>query len=230
MAARADATHYLAVFDGATGSALNLYRSRRTASPAQRLALIARDGGCTKPGCTVPAYGAQAHHARHDWNDGGHTNVDDLGLACGCDNRSVAPDGWSTTLNEHHQVEWTPPPELDTGQHRINHYHHPERLHPPHTTWHPEHRTPGESAPVVDGEAVVEHEVVVEGDTVPVPEAAADDTAAQGDEVVAEGVSTAPGGDGAKPNVAEAGRNTDTTPRGRRNRRRERHVRERHKS
>ena len=164
MAARADATHYLAVFDGATGSALNLYRSRRTASPAQRLALIARDGGCTKPGCTVPAYGTQAHHARQDWNAGGHTNVDDLGLACGCDNRSVAPDGWSTTLNDHHQVEWTPPPGLDTGQHRINHYHHPERLHPPHTTWHPEHRNPGENPPVVEGEAVIEREVVLERD------------------------------------------------------------------
>ena len=33
--------------------ALDLFRTRRTASPAQRIMLIARDGGCTKPGCTV---------------------------------------------------------------------------------------------------------------------------------------------------------------------------------
>lgn len=41
----AHASHYLAVFDQATGSALNLFRARRIASPAQRVVLIARDGG-----------------------------------------------------------------------------------------------------------------------------------------------------------------------------------------
>jgi hypothetical protein len=46
----AHANHYLAVFDKATGSALELFRARRVASPAQRIMLIARDGGCTKPG------------------------------------------------------------------------------------------------------------------------------------------------------------------------------------
>jgi hypothetical protein len=61
-----DTDHYLAVFDTASGSALNLLRARRGASPAQRIMLIARDGGCTKPGCTVPAYGSQVHHAARD--------------------------------------------------------------------------------------------------------------------------------------------------------------------
>jgi hypothetical protein len=28
-------------------------------------------------------------------------------------------------------VEWIPPPHLDTGQARVNDYHHPERLRPP---------------------------------------------------------------------------------------------------
>ena len=74
------ANHYLAVFDGATGSALDLFRTRRVASPAQRIMLIARDGGCTKPCCTVGAYGSQVHHADRDWADGGNTNVDELGL------------------------------------------------------------------------------------------------------------------------------------------------------
>ena len=61
----AHAHHHLAVFDGATGQALALYRAKRVASPAQRIMLIARDGGCTKPCCTVGAYGCQAHHASH---------------------------------------------------------------------------------------------------------------------------------------------------------------------
>jgi uncharacterized protein DUF222 len=130
MAAR---THqYLAVFDKATGSALDLFRARRVASPAQRLMLIARDGGCTKPGCTVPAYGSQVHHAARDWAHNGQTNVDELGLACGPDNRMVGPDGWTTQINADHDVEWIPPPGLDTGQARINDYHRPERLHHPH--------------------------------------------------------------------------------------------------
>jgi hypothetical protein len=131
LAAHANTRHYLAVFDEATGSALNLFRARRTATVAQRIMLIARDGGCTKPGCTVPAYGTQAHHAARDWTDGGLTNVDDLALACGPDNRMVEPQGWSTRLTDRHDVEWIPPPHLDTGQTRINHYHRPEELHPP---------------------------------------------------------------------------------------------------
>jgi hypothetical protein len=127
----AHANHYLAVFDKATGSALELFRTRRTASAAQRIMLIARDGGCTKPGCTVPAYGTQVHHAARDWAHGGLTNIDELTLACPPDNRLVEPGGWSTQINNNTDVEWIPPPHLDTGQARINNYHRPERLFRP---------------------------------------------------------------------------------------------------
>jgi hypothetical protein len=131
------ANHYLAVFDGATGSALDLFRTRRVASAAQRIMLIARDGGCTKPCCPVPPYGTQVHHAARDWADDGQTNVDELGLACGPDNRMVGPGGWVTRMNARHEVEWIPPENLDTGQARVNYYHRPEQLlrppddHPP---------------------------------------------------------------------------------------------------
>ena len=122
------ANHWLAIFDKSTGQALDLFRARRTASPAQRIMLIARDGGCTKPSCAVPAYGAQVHHALRDWADGGNTNVNELTLACGPDNRLVDKGGWTTTINDRGDVEWTPPPDLDTGQTRINYYHRPELL------------------------------------------------------------------------------------------------------
>ncbi|MBP1817062.1 HNH endonuclease [Mycobacterium sp. OAE908] len=131
LAATANASHYLAVFDKATGSALDLFRSRRVASAAQRIMLIARYGGCTKPGCTVGAYGSQVHHAAQDWADDGQTNIDDLALACGPDNRMVGPGGWSTRINATNDVEWIPPPHLDTGQARTNDYHRPERLFRP---------------------------------------------------------------------------------------------------
>jgi Domain of unknown function (DUF222) len=150
------ANHYLAVFDGATGSALDLFRTRRVASAAQRIMLIARDGGCTKPCCTVGAYGSQVHHARRDWVDGGLTNVDDLTLACGPDNRMVGADGgWTTTINARGDVEWAPPPQLDTGQARINHFHRPERLlqppEDPEPMWHNDNpEEPGGPAPPND--------------------------------------------------------------------------------
>ncbi len=125
----AHANHYLAVFDGVTGQALALYRTKRVASPSQRIMLIARDGGCTKPCCTVGAYGCQAHHASRDWAKGGNTNIDDMTLACGTDNRLIDDDtGWQTTINTHGECEWHPPPDLDHGQSRINYLHRPEAL------------------------------------------------------------------------------------------------------
>ena len=137
------ANHYLAVFDKATGSALDLFRARRVASPAQRIMLISRDGGCTKPCCTVGAYGSQVHHVTTDWAQGGLTNINDLGLACPPDNRAVTDGGWSTAMNGRHEVEWTPPPTLDTGQTRINTHHRPEMLLRP-----PDEPEPaGETAP-----------------------------------------------------------------------------------
>lgn len=125
----AHANHHLAVFDKATGSALNHFRARRTATPAQRVMLIARDGGCTKPCCTKGFYYCQVHHAEAAFADGGNTNVDDLTLACGWDNRAVHKDGgYTTSVNERGVVEWQPPLALDNGQARINYYHRPELL------------------------------------------------------------------------------------------------------
>jgi hypothetical protein len=155
MAAENNATNYLGVFDDATGKVLDFFRARRTASTAQRLAIILRDGGCTKPGCPVPAYGSQVHHTVTDWCDGGNTNVNEMSLACGSDNRMVGPDAWTTLMNENHDTEWHPPPKLDTGQNRVNHYHQPERF-----------RTADDTGtPATRGEAQTESDAQDEADT-----------------------------------------------------------------
>ncbi|SPX96094.1 Conserved protein of uncharacterised function possible rep13e12 repeat protein [Mycolicibacterium chubuense] len=120
------AFHYLAVFDQHTSQALYLGRTKRIASPAQRIVLHARDRGCTRPGCTVPGYWCQVHHVT-DWKNGGRTDVDTTTLACGPENRMIETTGWTTRTNPKGQTEWVPPPDLDTGQHRVNGYHHPER-------------------------------------------------------------------------------------------------------
>jgi hypothetical protein len=75
--------------------------------------LLAKHRGCTAPGCTASGYRSQAHHANQDWKDGGHTNIEDLTLACGPDNRMVEETGWTTRnradgiTNGYHHRNWT---------------------------------------------------------------------------------------------------------------------------
>lgn len=127
----AESYHYLAIF-GDHGRALHLGRSKRTASADQRIVLHARDIGCTKPGCTASGYRCQAHHMGQGWGGGVPTDVDDLTLACGCDNRMCTEFDWDTRLGEHGRVEWKPPPNLEHGQPRVNPLHHPyDLLAPP---------------------------------------------------------------------------------------------------
>ncbi|AWY82956.1 hypothetical protein B0W96_21425 [Mycobacterium tuberculosis] len=101
-----------AIFDH--GTPLALYHTKRLASPAQRIMLFANDRGCTKPGCDAPAYHSQAHHVTA-WTSTGRTDITELTLACGPDNR-LAEKGWTTHNNTHGHTEWLPPPHLDHGQ------------------------------------------------------------------------------------------------------------------
>ncbi|MEE6165787.1 MULTISPECIES: HNH endonuclease signature motif containing protein [unclassified Mycolicibacterium] len=123
----AHAHHYLAVFDQHTNVPLYLGRSKRIASPGQRLVLFARDRGCTRPGCTAAADRCQAHHATQDFAQGGLTDITDLTLGCGPHQRLVGPGKWTTRINKNGRCEWIPPALLDTGQSRINTYHHPQQ-------------------------------------------------------------------------------------------------------
>jgi hypothetical protein len=118
--------HYLAVFDDHTEEVLYLGRAKRCATTAQRLALFARDKGCTRPGCTAPPYQCQVHHAEQDWSEGGRTDIDALTLACRRDNAMIEETEW-TTRRANGRTEWIPPAILDTGQARVNHHHHPQR-------------------------------------------------------------------------------------------------------
>ncbi|HLS64357.1 MAG TPA: DUF222 domain-containing protein [Ruania sp.] len=64
------------------GEIINHGRERRLFTPAQRRALIARDKGCTWPGCTAPPAICESHHARIHWADGGPTNTTNGALLC----------------------------------------------------------------------------------------------------------------------------------------------------
>ncbi|MBB3603731.1 hypothetical protein FHT40_003392 [Mycolicibacterium sp. BK556] len=125
----ASAYNYLAVFDGVTGRSLWLGRSKRLASADQRIMLLAKYRGCTAPGCAVNGYNSQVHHADKDWKHGGHTDIDDLTLACQCNNLMVENDGWTTHQLPNGQTYWTPPPDVPLRG-GTNDYHHPERFLP----------------------------------------------------------------------------------------------------
>ena len=121
------AHHYLVIYDKHTRQPLYCGRAKRFATPGQRIVLHALERGCTRPGCTAPAYWCQVHHV-DDWvADNGETNINDLTLACGPDNRLVEDGGWTTRKRNDGRTEWLPPPHLDTGQPRVNDFHHPEK-------------------------------------------------------------------------------------------------------
>ncbi|BBX98336.1 HNH endonuclease signature motif containing protein [Mycobacterium lacus] len=120
------AYHYLAVFDEHSSRPLYLGRTRRVATPDQRVVLYAKDRGCTHPGCDVPGYWCEVHHV-DDWAAGGQTNADKLTFAC-TPNHKQAGQGWRTRKLPNGRTEWIPPPHHDHGQARTNDYHHPERL------------------------------------------------------------------------------------------------------
>ncbi|WP_448614976.1 DUF222 domain-containing protein [Modestobacter sp. URMC 112] len=71
------------------GEPLALGRRRRLATPGQRRALLARDGGCARPGCEeTRVERLHAHHLRH-WLHGGRTDVSNLVLLCDVDHGLV---------------------------------------------------------------------------------------------------------------------------------------------
>ncbi|WP_344191750.1 HNH endonuclease signature motif containing protein [Pedococcus aerophilus] len=72
----------LPVVLGSAGEVLDQGRAARLFTTAQTRRLWLRDGGCTFPGCSVPAQWADAHHLVH-WADFGVTDVGNAALLCG---------------------------------------------------------------------------------------------------------------------------------------------------
>ncbi|MEO3935369.1 DUF222 domain-containing protein [Dermatophilaceae bacterium Soc4.6] len=66
---------------GSQGQVLDLGRSRRLFSPAQRLVVWRRDRHCTYPGCSVPATWCDVHHPQW-WSRGGGTVLSNAALLC----------------------------------------------------------------------------------------------------------------------------------------------------
>ena len=120
----ADAIHYLAVFDDHTGRPLYLGRSRRVATPDQRIICHARDRGCTRPDCLAPGYHCEVHHGRADWANDGLTDADSLFFACGIDHTLISNAILETKVTDTGRLAWSD----GTGPPQINLAHHPDEL------------------------------------------------------------------------------------------------------
>ena len=67
--------------------------THRIFTEGQRLAMIARDKGCSFPGCTVGPQWCEAHHVT-EWQYGRRTCIDDGALLCGYHHREFENLGW----------------------------------------------------------------------------------------------------------------------------------------
>ncbi len=84
---------------GGKGEILDLGRTRRLFSPAQRKALALRDRRCRAEGCSIPATWCEAHHAKDPWSRGGKTDLADGILYCSWHHhRAHDPAYTATTL------------------------------------------------------------------------------------------------------------------------------------
>jgi hypothetical protein len=99
---------------GTHGEILDLGRKTRLFTPAQRLALTARDQGCTFPNCTIPAPWCEAHHITY-WSRGGPTTIDNGALLCSAHHHLVHKEQW--TITTRNGTPWyIPPQHIDPGQ------------------------------------------------------------------------------------------------------------------
>jgi hypothetical protein len=93
---------------GGDSEPLDVGRAMRTVPMGIRRALVARDGGCSFPGCDRPPGLCDAHHSRH-WIDGGKTSVQNCCLLCPAHHHQVHRQGWHVAIRGG-RVEFRPPP------------------------------------------------------------------------------------------------------------------------
>ena len=117
-------TDIYAAIQATDGAIMKFGRSRRLASPMQKLALALRDGGiCCKPGCTAHWTWCDADHDP-PWDEGGRTDINKLRHLCGSNchphrhetgaNITRQPDG-TWTVDGETLPPWPPPQPESTA-------------------------------------------------------------------------------------------------------------------
>jgi 5-methylcytosine-specific restriction protein A len=93
----ADITRVLMAGDS---EVLDVGRATRTVTKAQWNALVARDGGCTTPGCHAPPEQCEVHHLK-PWAHGGPTDISNMQLKCWTDHREEHAHASPTETRAH---------------------------------------------------------------------------------------------------------------------------------
>jgi hypothetical protein len=102
----------LPVVLGGDSVPLDLGRTRRLFSGAQRIALAIRDGGCRWPGCDRPPSWTESHHV-HEYQHGGKTDLKDGIALCRRHHLLLHNNGWSIhRRDESETVYWLRPPTM----------------------------------------------------------------------------------------------------------------------
>ena len=118
----ANDTDKVTVVHDDSGAIVGHTDKRRIFSRNQRLAMIARDRGCSFPGCDRPPQWTQAHHIV-EYQAGGPTTIDNGTLLCGHHHRNFHQLGWTCQMIDK-LPHWTPPSRLDpTRTPQRNHAH-----------------------------------------------------------------------------------------------------------
>ena len=116
----ADQADIIPTILAANGKVLWLGRDRRIADKNQTAAMIARDGGCSFPGCDRPPGWCQRHHII-SWADGGKTDIDNLCLLCIYHHNNFEELGWQCQMINGLPY-WIPPKWIDREQEpRLHH-------------------------------------------------------------------------------------------------------------
>lgn len=127
----ADNAEAIPAFMSNTDGIVAYGRDRRYATPQQWNALIARDRGCSFPGCDAPPQWCEAHHVV-PWLLGGNTDLDNLALVCGYHHREFESQGWECRMIRG-LPHWLPPSWIDRAPLQ-NHEHATRPLHPQQVT------------------------------------------------------------------------------------------------
>jgi hypothetical protein len=96
---------------GGDSEPLDVGRAQRTVPLGIRRALVARDRGCSFPGCDRPPGLCEAHHIIH-WADDGVSSVANCCLLCPMHHQQVHLQGWDITIHGG-RIHFRPPAILD---------------------------------------------------------------------------------------------------------------------
>ncbi len=94
---------------GGDSEALDVGRSARTATRAQRRALRAMHRTCAQPDCTVTIDACRIHHIIPWLQPAGDTDIDNLLPLCETHHHSVHEGGWGLTMTPERVATWTRP-------------------------------------------------------------------------------------------------------------------------